>query len=580
MTSFSKQPSTVVEETRSKGYVGLAFEQGVPVLDRDLNLLGALAVADVGEVLSALIGLGDAEGGFAVIGEDRNDFSLSAGVLTLPGRVIENPSKIRYSEQDPPPPPLTPFPVTDDERATRRDIVYVDAWDEEVTSDVDPDLASPHDVGLETSARRRARWRVRVAEAAEMPLAEAGHIISPLAVIVRPGDGRGNKIDAWMIEDKRVEGLSLSEASRKLARVERALAPAIDSARGFNDLDHYLTTNELLIKGDRFDLGDSPSISLGGRTLTTEAVLVAPSEAYWSTPLQDRYSVKARLPASIPHGRQELSVFNGGGEARRNVNVLERWRVTSASVQVNYYYLPFYRGWGMDVASGPSALDVWVAGDVLFYSYGYPLQRWLGGAQWRDPIGFAMRVAVDPQGSLWTVNNNGDACFAQRDPTGQYYWWYYFFPGAFIDVGVGAEGSVWRLDAQSISKFDGTDWSAPVSVPGGGYRVAVDGAGAPWVVTATKEIRRYNGQTWEAPLPGEEAGTVMKANDVAVGEDGVLWVIGELDSSGNGRVYSRRGAVWQRSDCWGVSIAAGFEGRPWVVDAANVVRRRDLEVFT
>ncbi len=584
MASFSKEPTEAVRKGREQGYVSVAFEQGVPVLDRDLNLLGALPLEATSATLDELIGAGaDASregfGISALPSGDENDFLIATGVLSLPGVSVENRTEMRYSRQDPSPPPLTPFTFATDERARRRDVVYLDAWTEQVGSEIDAALENRGDVGIETSMRRRSRWRVRVAEGAEPPPPEAGHVIYPLADIVRLGDGRGSVIDPWMIEDRRREALTLADASRRLDRIEDTLAPSIERVVGFNSLDQT-PPSSIGIFGDRFDLGTTPAaMTLGGVALTP--VLREEDFGFHyglsSVNARERFIAGCELPAWIRHGTFELVVSNEAGKARCAVTVLERWTVVTGSGSVPSYSYA-YRGWASDVASSPSIQSVWIVGDQLQYNYGYPIQRWAGGTSWDNAVGVAMRIAVDPQGSLWVVTNDGTVYFGQWN--GTYVGWYPWFSGSFIDVAVGADGSVWRLDAQGISKYDGSSWGAPIDVPGGGYRVAVDLTGHPWVVTAAHEIKRYDGQTWEAALQGQDPSTTMKANDVAVGGDGTLWIVGELGPNGDGRVYARRGGAWHESDCWGVSIGAGSDGRPWVVDANNVIRRRDLEVTT
>ena len=39
MSDFSKSPQEVLRDSQDKGYTGIHIEQGVPILDRDLNLM-------------------------------------------------------------------------------------------------------------------------------------------------------------------------------------------------------------------------------------------------------------------------------------------------------------------------------------------------------------------------------------------------------------------------------------------------------------------------------------------------------------------------------------------------------------
>src|SRR5690242_13914393 len=81
MSDFSKSPLDLLLENQQKGYVGIHIEQGVPILDRDLNLLHDLITATVRSVVSRYIGSGIASGmdGFQIqaIPAD-NDFLIGA----------------------------------------------------------------------------------------------------------------------------------------------------------------------------------------------------------------------------------------------------------------------------------------------------------------------------------------------------------------------------------------------------------------------------------------------------------------------------------------------------------------------
>ena len=82
MTDFSKLPDDVLATNRDKGYVGMHFEQGVPVLDRDINLLQDLLTTTVRSIVTRYIGNGIASGGEGFgIGAlpAANDFQILAG---------------------------------------------------------------------------------------------------------------------------------------------------------------------------------------------------------------------------------------------------------------------------------------------------------------------------------------------------------------------------------------------------------------------------------------------------------------------------------------------------------------------
>src|ERR1035441_1658807 len=68
MSDYSTSPQEVLLANQQKGYVGLHIEQGVPLLDRDLNLLHDLISATIRSLIANYVGNGVAAGtdGFAI----------------------------------------------------------------------------------------------------------------------------------------------------------------------------------------------------------------------------------------------------------------------------------------------------------------------------------------------------------------------------------------------------------------------------------------------------------------------------------------------------------------------------------
>ncbi|MFD0522068.1 hypothetical protein [Paractinoplanes durhamensis] len=71
MSDFSMSPLEVLLANRRNGYVGLHIEQGVPLLDRDLNLLQDLLVAGMRSLFTRYVGEGVPAG--------TDGFRISAG---------------------------------------------------------------------------------------------------------------------------------------------------------------------------------------------------------------------------------------------------------------------------------------------------------------------------------------------------------------------------------------------------------------------------------------------------------------------------------------------------------------------
>jgi hypothetical protein len=230
MSDFSVPPLEVLLASLGRGYSGLHVEQGVPLLDRDLNLMQDLLAAGVQALFSRYVGDGIAAGtdGFAIgvlAGpQPPADFAIAAGPAGpgtyLAGGIeasIQAPTS--YHAQPGLPALSTPGQGDPDPRV---DLVYLDVFVVEVDGQVDPDLLNSLDVGSQTSVRLRPTWQVRVSEGAPLPSAPAGHVHSLLAEIRRP---RGKAVidDPGMITDRRRQRLTVADLERRLDLVERLL---------------------------------------------------------------------------------------------------------------------------------------------------------------------------------------------------------------------------------------------------------------------------------------------------------------------------------------------------------------------
>ena len=213
MGNFSKDPDDMLADGLFKGYVRVLIEQGVPVLDRDLNLMQDLIWAAARSIAARYIGDGVAAGseGFAIlpISGQTKDFRILAGFALVNGIEVFNPKAITYTEQ--PGVPALTIPPKD-----RTDTVYLDVSLAEVDGTQDPGLLNGGDVGLQTSVRRKAAWVVRVAEGAAAPRPLTGHTHFILAEIFR----RGGEVPTTLsIKDLRRQIIPLGEVTRKLSPV-------------------------------------------------------------------------------------------------------------------------------------------------------------------------------------------------------------------------------------------------------------------------------------------------------------------------------------------------------------------------
>jgi hypothetical protein len=311
MSDYSRTPLDSLIANQQKGYVGLHIEQGVPVLDRDLNLLHDLLSATARSVFTRYIGNGIPAGadGFAIQAlpspQNSQNFGIASasgnpGTCLVGGIEVTIPADTTYNAQPGVPPLTTPTPAQPDPRT---DIVYLDVSFSEVDGSVDPDLNNGVDVGMETSVRLKAVWVVRVSEGIPVPAAPVGHVYYPLAQLQRPRNV--NTIDAPMITDLRQRRLTASDLERRLSLLEKLLlVPAFVSFPSPQFIPRSgVISQPITLFGNNFDVG-SLQVLFGN---VPAAIVDAPS------PKQVVVKVPPGLtPAGTP-AVVKLTVRNDGG---------------------------------------------------------------------------------------------------------------------------------------------------------------------------------------------------------------------------------------------------------------------------
>ncbi len=97
MGNYSKDPATALQTALSKGYSRVRFQQGKPILDRELNLAADLAGCE--RLAQQYIGDGVPAGsaGFQITGLNTptGDFSILPGTCRVGGLeiVLANPTR-------------------------------------------------------------------------------------------------------------------------------------------------------------------------------------------------------------------------------------------------------------------------------------------------------------------------------------------------------------------------------------------------------------------------------------------------------------------------------------------------------
>jgi hypothetical protein len=292
MANYSKSPLAHLNDNLTSNYWGIHVERGVPVLDRDLNLLHDLISARVRQVIERYIGNGVATGAaaFAVTAiPANNDFRISPGTCLVGGIEVTLGATTNYTTQTVPPTAAPPPPLPALTTATvaqpnpRPDIVYLDVWLDEVDQTADPALANPSDVGMQTSVRQKPMFVVRVAENSPTnvpPAAAVGHVHYALARLLRP---TGNaQIATSMITDLRSTRLNMVDIERRMTALERLFVPAFSPVP--NQFAPKVGTigQNVTLSGRNFNIGTtvvrfgSITAVTGTITPTTIATVVPP----------------------------------------------------------------------------------------------------------------------------------------------------------------------------------------------------------------------------------------------------------------------------------------------------------------
>jgi hypothetical protein len=305
--NFSKPPNDALADALGKSYVAVHIEQGVPLLDRDLNLLGDLIAANLRQTLQRHIGDGAAGANDFNISTngDPLDFAIAPGTFLVGGFSVTLAAGSSYKTQTVtgaanPPAPLPGLTQPNAGQPNPRvDTVYLDFWLDEIDDSQDPSLANALDVGLRTSTRARPNFLVRVAEnAAAPPAAPAGHVFSPLASFSRPQAGG---LTAAAVTDLRQSGLTVSGLLARVRALESLLLPSIASFSP--ETVQAGQSAPVTITGQNFTVG-TPTVLFGATVGVVDPATLTPT------------TLNVHVPASATVGPgQTVTVKNAVGSA-------------------------------------------------------------------------------------------------------------------------------------------------------------------------------------------------------------------------------------------------------------------------
>lgn len=198
---------------------------------------------------------------------------------------------------------------------------------------------------------------------------------------------------------------------------------------------------------------------------------------------------------------------------------------------------------------------------------GYGIWRWRVN-NWEKVPGGAVRIAVDPSGAAWLVNDAG-RIFSQDGDTWR------LLPGLARDIAVGANFDVFVVghdrgpDGFGIHKWDGRQWNW---IGTNAVRIAVGAGGDPWVINDKNVLfhQLRDGKWEQLPTP---------AIDVGVGRDDRPWIIwAERSGAGSGPILRWSGARRGPNNVFsgtgffegglgsGTNVSAGNDRVVWAVD--------------
>jgi hypothetical protein len=138
-------------------------------------------------------------------------------------------------------------------------------------------------------------------------------------------------------------------------------------------------------------------------------------------------------------------------------------------------------------------------------------------------------------------------------------------PGAALDIGAGANGSVWVIGTdQGIYRWNTAKrWD---KISGSARYIDVGPNGEAWVVNSGHQIFYFDGKGWQQ-MPGA-------ANDIGVGANGKVWVIGTNGEGGGYGIY-RWDGKWEKIAGSAVRIDVDPAGNAWVVNKNGGIYRYD-----
>lgn len=228
-----------------------------------------------------------------------------------------------------------------------------------------------------------------------------------------------------------------------------------------------------------------------------------------------------------------------------------------------------------------SGIDIGVgANDVVYavgkqtsapFRFNHATQTWTQVAN-----GKFKNIAAGPDGFAWVTSESNEISRQSGLHWKQ-------LPGAAVDIGAGADGTVYAVGTQSVPnggaiyrwQYQSMTWHK-ISDAHGAARIDVDPKGNPYIVDNKNNIFY-----WDS-LKNKFIQMPDQATDIAVGADGSVWIIGVQTASGgyNIRYWDSAKEAWVSVSGAAVRITVDFRGVPWVVNSGNNIYRWNGKSWT
>lgn len=486
MGNFTRDPKDCLNEALGRGAVALhvmesvrvgqgplggEIRRGVPVLDRDLTLMGDIAAERARSVIARFLGDGPLDRGFEIVPHEGilNDFTIKAGTFLVNGVLYRNPSDLNYMAQYPYPPWIAPPEIGGGgpgEDTLRTDTVYLDVWLDEVNESADKSLGNFEDVDEQTSVRLKASWRVGVAEGAretELPEPPAGHTYIPLAIY----EWNAHSTESGVTIESSFEG-NLPRRAQALATLSAAITSMEDAVQPMIKK----VSSRSALPGGLIDVqGDNLSVSILSQELD-------------GTPLRGLSTSAVTKSIRLPYDSSKavtVSVITSVGRTDTELHVKK-------SVPSNFIRklikAPGLKGSDIAVLGRSAWLVEEKSGTIMSLRDG-------AATPLRDAPK-AARITVGPRDVLWIVTPERHIYRRSKGVWER-------MPGLAVDIAAGADGTVYKIGAHTIlgghelARWTGRGWE---QLQRPAERVAVGPHGDPWIIDKDGHLLFLEGEAW------------------------------------------------------------------------------------